>query len=158
MDVLKLNLKEHGAWSKETNSNGVGVVIRDSEGEVLGAYASKQTRCVDSFIVEAKAAVCALDFAQEMGLRNIILEGDRLTVIKKLQAREAAFSPIGILISEAKLRVSLFNSCNFNHVRRTNHEVAHLLTKYEIGISNELFWVEDVPNFIQNAIMYDRLN
>ena len=62
-----------------------------------------------------------LEFAHEMGMRNIILEGDVLTVIKKLQAGESDLSPIGILTSEAKLRASLFNSCSFNHVRRTNN-------------------------------------
>ena len=81
--------------------NGVGVVIRDYEGEVLGAYASKKTGFVDSFMVDAKAVVCALEFAYEMGMRNIILEGDALTVLKKLQIRESNLSPIETFISDA---------------------------------------------------------
>ena len=75
--------------------NGVDVVIRDYEGEVLGAYASKKTGFVDSFMVEAKADVCALEFAYEMGMRNIILEGE-----KKLQIRKSNLSPIETFISE----------------------------------------------------------
>ena len=133
-------------------------MIRDCEGEVLGAYASKQTKFVDSFMVEAKAVVCALEFAHDMRMRNIIFEGDALIVTKKLQVREPDISPIGILNSKAKLRVSLFNSCSFNHMKRTNNKVAHLLVKYEIEISNEYFWIKEVPNFIQNVILYERLN
>ena len=55
---------------------------------MLRACASNTPRFIDSFMVEAKVAVRALEFAHEMGMRNIILEGGALTVIKKLQTRD----------------------------------------------------------------------
>ena len=100
--------------------------------------------------------MCALEFAYEMGMMNIILEGDAL--IKKLQSREPDLSPIGTLISKAKLSISQFISCKFNHVIKINNEVAHLSTKYRSWISNECLWVDEVPNFIHNGVMYDLLN
>ena len=40
---------EHGTWNKKTRLSGVGVVIQDCEGEVMGAYSSKKTGFVDFF-------------------------------------------------------------------------------------------------------------
>ncbi|XWS37578.1 hypothetical protein CRYUN_Cryun19dG0056100 [Craigia yunnanensis] len=74
-----------------------------------------------------------------MGMKNIILEGDALTVINKLQTREHNLFPIETLIFEAKLRASQFISNKFNHVRRTNNEVTYLLAKYGSKISYECF-------------------
>ena len=74
---VKINFD--GAWNKETRLNGVGAVIRDYEGKVLRAYASKKIGFVDSFMVEAKAAVRALEFAYEMRLENIIILERRCT-------------------------------------------------------------------------------
>ena len=71
---------------------------------MLGVFASNTPRFTDSFMVEVKVVVCALEFAHEMGMRNIV-EGDALTVIKKLQTKESDLSPIGNIISKAKLKV-----------------------------------------------------
>ena len=58
----------------------------------------KKSRFDDSFMVEAKTAMCELEFAYEMGMKNITLKGDTFTVIKKLQSTELDLFSIGTLI------------------------------------------------------------
>ena len=41
----------------------MGVVIRDSEDVVLGAYVGFKEGIGDAFVAEANAVICALEFA-----------------------------------------------------------------------------------------------
>ncbi|XWS49973.1 hypothetical protein CRYUN_Cryun12cG0048400 [Craigia yunnanensis] len=54
---------------------GIGVVIRDKEGAVLGAYASSKICVGDPFMIEVSAVLSALEFALHMGFISIELEG-----------------------------------------------------------------------------------
>ena len=51
-------------------------MIRDANGEVMGARATRMHGIDDTFMVEAYTAVCALDLVQDLGFTKIILEGD----------------------------------------------------------------------------------
>ena len=83
---------------------GIGVVIRNEGGAIMGAYAGRKPCIVCPFIVEAYAAISLIILAQQMGFYNVEIERDALGVIKKLQGTEKDMSPIGTLIDEAKLR------------------------------------------------------
>ena len=63
--------------------------------------------------MEAHAAVSAIQFAQQLGLYNVEIEGDSLGIIRKLQGMEEDFSPIETLIEKAKIRVRDFHYCKF---------------------------------------------
>lgn len=52
---------------------GVGVVIRDSEGRLEAALGAAE--------VEAKAFEVGLLFAKEVGVRDVVLEGDSINVL-----------------------------------------------------------------------------
>ncbi|XWS63642.1 hypothetical protein CRYUN_Cryun06bG0118500 [Craigia yunnanensis] len=59
----------------------------------MGAYASSLPSITDPFMVEANAVVRVLEFAQNMGFKKIGLEGDALSIVKKLQSVEVDLSP-----------------------------------------------------------------
>ncbi|XWS23733.1 hypothetical protein CRYUN_Cryun28dG0040600 [Craigia yunnanensis] len=83
---------------------GIGVVIRNGDGAVMGAYAGKRSGLVCPFTVETFAVICSVLLAQQIGFYNVEIEGDALGVIKKIQEKEADMSPIGALIEEARVR------------------------------------------------------
>ncbi|XWS33068.1 hypothetical protein CRYUN_Cryun22dG0046700 [Craigia yunnanensis] len=78
--VLKINFD--GSVNKETRKGGLGVIIMDEKGEVMGAHASNMLCFPDSFTVEAYAVVRAVYFALEMGFRQVEMEGEALAIIK----------------------------------------------------------------------------
>ncbi|XVF29951.1 hypothetical protein REPUB_Repub16aG0015400 [Reevesia pubescens] len=76
-----------------------------------------------------------------MGFTKIILEGDSLTVIKKLQTHSQYLFPISNIIEESKIVCSRFECCHFSHVRKSANGGAHLLAKHglrEQGIRHGL--------------------
>ncbi|XWS36443.1 hypothetical protein CRYUN_Cryun20dG0086400 [Craigia yunnanensis] len=133
---------------------GIGVVIRNGDETVIGAYVGRRLGLVCPFIVEASAAICSILLAQQMGFYNVENEGDALGVIKKIQEKEADMSPIGVLIEEARVRKSL-QFCKFTHIGRLGNMVAHMLAKHGLELEEDRFWMEDCPDFVKDFILND---
>ena len=65
-----------GAVFKSSNTAGLGVVIRDSRGDILGAMSVHVLLPHSVPEVEALACCHAVSFAVDLGLQEIIFEGD----------------------------------------------------------------------------------
>ncbi|XP_022756251.1 uncharacterized protein LOC111303961 [Durio zibethinus] len=114
-----------GALAKQDRKGGARIVIRDHNGQVLGAATIQIHAVNDLFLVESRAAVLSLQFAPEMGFTNIELKGDCFTVVRSLNMTIMDFSRIGVIIEETRRRMSLFHSCNVLHVLRSGNR--HLI-------------------------------
>ncbi|XVF41198.1 hypothetical protein PTKIN_Ptkin01aG0260900 [Pterospermum kingtungense] len=100
---MKVNF--NGAFDKASSSGGVGIVIQNAEGLVMGVKMTKVTSVSDSFAVEAQAAV---QFVLDLGFRDIMLEGDNLCVIKGLNRLDEDLSPVGCLLEKGRLYLDFF--------------------------------------------------
>ncbi|KAK8663881.1 hypothetical protein V6N13_083686 [Hibiscus sabdariffa] len=69
-----------------------------------------------------------------MGFRGIQVEGDSLTVIKKLQSRIADKSILHSIISDINNKRGCFDAITFSYVGRRGNEAAHALAR--IGLHN----------------------
>ena len=72
---------------EETGEAGIGVVIRNSAGEVMASLSEKIPLPSSVEAVEALAARHAARFVQEVGIIESILEGDSLSIISALKKR-----------------------------------------------------------------------
>ncbi|XVF21851.1 hypothetical protein REPUB_Repub12eG0125000 [Reevesia pubescens] len=149
-DQIKINFD--GATSQPEKCGGCGVVIRDYKGQVLGACSLFQEGIYDPLVTEAIPAVKSLIFAEEIGCRNIVLEGDALHVVSMLNHSEVDTSYIGNLIFEGRTRLGRLGNHTVTDSRRDANLVAHLLAKSAIASKNDLYWIEEVPDFIQTAV------
>nr|POF23783.1 hypothetical protein CFP56_13720 [Quercus suber] len=88
-DVFKVNFE--GAVIPGSQKIGVGIVIRDSEGQIMAALSEKLRvpRIQKPEVVEAIAARRAIIFARELGLRQVVLEGDCQMLMQALQTRDS---------------------------------------------------------------------
>ncbi|XVF15953.1 hypothetical protein REPUB_Repub09cG0200200 [Reevesia pubescens] len=102
--------------------------------------------------MEAIAAVKALIFAKEIGCRDIALEGDALHIVNLLNHNEMDTSYIGNLILEERMRLGKLGNHTVTHSRREANLVAHLLAKSTTVSKNDLYWIEDIPDFLQSAV------
>lgn len=67
----------------------------------------------DLFFVEAATASHALQFSVDLGLNEIVFEGDALGIIKAPNSDEETLSPIGCIIDEANIFRNIILFCNF---------------------------------------------
>ncbi|XP_059436284.1 uncharacterized protein LOC132169234 [Corylus avellana] len=82
---------------------GFGMIARDDQGNVIAAQ-SKHISAIQAPVVgEAMAALEAVEFSREVGLQDVILEGDSLQVVQALQKTEQNWIPYGHIVEDARL-------------------------------------------------------
>ena len=79
-----------GAVFKNLSSARMGVLIRDYKGQVVAALSQRCFAPLGPLEVEAKAMKAAVIFARDVGIKNIIFEGDCLQVYNCLHGTSKA--------------------------------------------------------------------
>ena len=88
--------------------------------------------------IEALAARRAMELAVEIGLANIVLEGNNETLFKALKSGDRSLAQHGHLIKGILFLSSYCLAFTVSFVRRQCNKLAHSLTSMTI-------WMEDVP-------------
>ncbi|KAK9989549.1 hypothetical protein SO802_029788 [Lithocarpus litseifolius] len=101
------------------------------------------------------AARKAVELALEIGISNVIFEGDSDIIYRELISTDPSLALHGHVIQDIRCLVSSFVSFSFTHVRRQGNNVAHALARWAINSSNSTVWMEDVPPDIQYVVQAD---
>jgi len=148
--VIKLN------WDASINSkkgwNGLGMVARDSNGEVLGARSTTKEPMADPSTAEVMAALCAMQFCKEAGFFEVIFEGDAARVIKEINSTPPFLSKIGHFIECIHSEMSWFKYVVFSFIPRESNTAAHTLAKEPTRQKIEMNWIEDFPLSIRSIV------
>ena len=115
-ELVKINFD--GALFGESESAGIGVVIRNSGGEVMASLLEKIVKPQTAELVEILAARRAVLFSREMGFFKSVFEGDSATVIKLLQDRNVSHFQGGHILKDILSYLNSFQSCSFSHIGR----------------------------------------
>lgn len=75
-------------------------------------------------------AKMALQFAKDLGLSSIILEGDSKIAIDGLKSKKISLAEYEHLLDEAKEIVAQLEVVEFNHVQRQANKSAHNIAKH----------------------------
>ena len=115
------------ATFQEEDRAGTGVIIRDCQGKGLAQMS--EIIPLPLIVVEVKTltALKALQFAADLSLNDVILEGDSEIVINALNEDSHSLSSFGLPIQDVKCFANLFHCIRFSHVRREGNSVAHNL-------------------------------
>lgn len=113
-----------GAMFHDSREAGLGVVIRNHEGEVMAALSEKIPLPPSVTQLELLATRRAALFVQEVGLSNSILEGDLEIIINSLRKGDMFQYAFGHLIQDTLIYVNSLQSFSFSHVYRQGNFVA----------------------------------
>ncbi|KAK4428570.1 hypothetical protein Salat_1156800 [Sesamum alatum] len=103
----------------------------------------------DTEHAEALASRAAIDLARELGLKEVIIEGDCASVILKLKSSEEDASVVSPIICEAKTILALLDKVEFLHAYRECNSVAHIIAKHSTSHNDGLV---NLPTIVVNVI------
>lgn len=106
--------------------------------------------------MEAYACPQAVAFAEEMGFREVDIEGDSLKIVKKLVSHELDRSISGNIILEIKERIHSFWSIEFRQKPRLGNDVAHELAQWGRLSDSPRYWMEDVRAEIELLVPVEK--
>ncbi|KAK8526666.1 hypothetical protein V6N13_025796 [Hibiscus sabdariffa] len=103
----------------------------------------------------AKACESAVLFAIELGFKFVQVEGDSLTVIRKLSSDSLDKSIIQPIIIDIKAKLQLFEKITFSHVGRQGNAAAHALAKIHTQFQLPRYWVKEAPQEVEQVTIAD---
>ena len=87
---------------RDDNLAGAGVIVQNENGRVIASMAESFQLPFSVTIVEVIAAKKALQFAKDLGLSSIVLEGDSKITIDGLMGEDSSLAEYGHLIDERR--------------------------------------------------------
>ena len=144
-----------GAVFNESSSCGLGIVIRNGRGELMGAMCKKLEFPLGALEVEAKAFEEGLNLARDLGLRQVVLEGDAKAVTDVL--RGYCSPPLSIKMITDGILGQKHNALDWEvcWVSRNCNRAAHLLARNAQFVKESIVWVEDIPPCIEIQVSTD---
>ncbi|KAK2974954.1 hypothetical protein RJ640_009113 [Escallonia rubra] len=150
---VKINFD--AAIFRKEGSMGCGVIVRDSAGNTLAALSKKIYGITDPEYAEAIAAGEAARFGYDCGFNFVQMEGDAILIINALNSSEENLSAIGGIIDDVKRIAHCFDSCIFQHIKRSGNEAAHRLAKFACNLIEVVVWMGEVPPVVMPSILKD---
>ena len=130
-----------GAIFKDSGTAGFGVVMRDSEGMVIAALSERIA--LPPTVEDVEALVCsrAISFTIELGLQDVIFEGDSEIIHKHLILDSPCLAAFGHIIDDSRRLISSLRNASFTHVRRKGNIVADKLAKLTKFLYEPQIWL-----------------
>ena len=144
--MIKINFDD--SLKVADRRGGIRIIVKNNKGEIVGAVHAFIEGTTNPMAIEANVAFRALLFGKDMRFTRIILEGDALSVITKMMQTEPSLSDVGNLGKVVKDLMKSFSWSKIQYVRRETNEVAHCLAKNALSLKNDVYWVDDCPEFL----------
>ena len=154
--VFKVNFD--ATLFENIGSVGIGVAIRDSDGEIIAALSQRILLPFSVEMAKAMAARRALLFAQGLSLYKVMMEGDCFKVVSALNSSVSYNMMYGNVVEETRRQVCKFHFSSFSHMHRGGNKLAHALARRAVSSVGLDVWVEELPFELESVFPTDYLN
>ena len=119
-----------GAVFANQRKVGLGMMIRDNNGNVIAALSSPMVGPLGTLETEAKAMEVGMRFALDLDIQDVVVECDALAVFNAVQGLATPSSSILFIVDSILQQSRWFRSCCFSHTKRQGNVSAHMLAQY----------------------------
>ena len=126
-------------------SSGVGLIVRNSLGEVMADLSARGPAVANSEEAEALACRKAVEFAMDAGFMDLVIKGDNAVVMKAISSPRLDRSRLGHIYDDIRTLATGFRSYTIGCVKRSANSVAHSLARFASHLEDELVWLEESP-------------
>ncbi|KAH1121240.1 hypothetical protein J1N35_004400 [Gossypium stocksii] len=121
-------------------------------GQIMDACSYSYEGVADAFVVEARACERALLFAVDMSFRRIILEGDSLTIVKKLISGREDRSILKPISQNIRRIAGFLEEVSYRFFPKGVNGVAHTLASEWCRCRSSRCWVEEALASVENIV------
>ena len=121
----------------------------------MAAMAAKGPEVSSSEEAELFACRKSIEFVIDAGFSELFIEGNNSSVMKAISAMKEDFSLLGNVIGDIHHLVRNLQWVRIKCTRRGGNRVTHELAQFSRNISQDLFWMEDVPPIAREALYQD---
>ncbi|XP_075633851.1 uncharacterized protein LOC142606373 [Castanea sativa] len=139
----KLNVD--GATFKDFGYCGIGAVIRNDRGQVMGAMCKRTELPLKALETEAVAVEKGILLAWDLGLKDIVIESDSMVVTSAFSKATSPPWSIQKVLEGTHQSLSWFNNWSVAHFNRNGNRAAHMLARSAKSVLGSVIWVEDTP-------------
>ena len=143
------------ALFNHNDAAGLGVIIRDVNGAIIGALLMRIP--LPHLVATTKALACrrAVQFTTEIGLHEVTFEGDEAVVINAITAGATEHASYGHIIGDILAQAASFSSFEFCYVNQSCNRVANSLVKRAKSGLDLQVWLEDCPQDVAILVLDD---
>ncbi|KAG6626244.1 hypothetical protein CIPAW_15G035300 [Carya illinoinensis] len=150
---IKVNFD--AAYDKDSNRMGMGIIVRDSEGGLQACLPAPREQIFSVFQAERAILHRALELCVELGMNQVIFEGDVKVVIDAINSKCEDNSWLGQEIEDIQQLMELHPTWRLSFVYRSTNNTAHTAVKVAIKEFEETVWLEDGPEVVITSILND---
>ncbi|KAF5445494.1 hypothetical protein F2P56_034541 [Juglans regia] len=151
---LKLNVD--GVMFADVGKAGIGVILRNKEGQVVMAAIKKEDMADEPATIELIAWLRGLQLCLPLGISKLVVEFDCLLLVQELQESHEFSSTNGNLLKDVRDLMKHFNELHIKHVYREGNGVAHSLARFAWNVVDIQMWWDYVPAFVNHALWFDK--
>ena len=125
-----------------------GMAIRNCRGCLIAASRKVLPSTFSSEVTEALALQDGVLLALELGISQVIVESDALSIIQAINEGVSG-GELGHIVQNIKDISSSFSWCSFLHLNRSGNRAAHELARVPRDSGVTQFWKGVCPSFVE---------
>ncbi|CAL9001349.1 unnamed protein product, partial [Prunus brigantina] len=150
---FKLNVD--GAVDMEFGARGVGAIVRDSHGNLVGALAMRAPSRISVLATELYALKVGLSFAVDASMVPLEIESDSLQAVAMVTSGEECFAAEGGLVDGVRSILVRSMSAVVRHIPRQANQAAHRIARFSLRDQGLSVWLDGGPPWLMDAVHDD---
>ncbi|MBA0549325.1 hypothetical protein Golob_020361 [Gossypium lobatum] len=149
-NLIKINFD--ASFQQSLNISKAGIIARNKNGLIMAACIYPFLNISTPELPKAWACLHAVTFGEELGFKEICVDGDALTIIKGVTATGEDRSCISNVIKAVQNKGANFTKRTFRFVPRS-------ATLAKEGRSYEWpkYWIKEAPNSVEDIVNKERI-
>ncbi|KAM6547688.1 hypothetical protein CsatB_019364 [Cannabis sativa] len=153
----KFKLNVDAALDSSRTKIGIGVIVWNSDGQVVGAMSKPAVCNFKSQEMEAKAMFVGLSWAKQYQIPVDYVETDCLMLVNALNGCISQNLGFFDLVSDVTFHLSFFSNVCVSHIKRDANQAAHGLARQALQLDNNCIWLEEIPSTIFSVVVNDSM-
>lgn len=146
------------ALNKNNDRMGIGLVIKDSSGNVYATASHVVDFLTNTIVEESMAALKAVEFCKNMGLDRIMVEGDSLQVVNAINKPGLNWGKYGHIVADIHEALRYFQMWKLCHTPREANSAAYMFAKEGIHFASDSVWFDCYPIIIRKIVISEISN